>query len=153
MNWLCRRQLFLDTLRHLKDRHRGLLATGKSWQQNAAQQADRAIRDLTQRILTKQRKGSALNVLLAILIAGLAIVFLARQEFLQVCSYLCHILFEHSDTETLTVVHLWNHKLKNHIMMQHCHTPHRRIQNIVTTAWLVCSLAYLHVDTQISNFP
>lgn len=80
----CRRELLLDTLRHLKDRHRGLLANGKSWQQSAARTAEQAITDLTHRILTKRRQNSAVNVLIILVIAALTIVFLGRQDYVQV---------------------------------------------------------------------
>ena len=85
-----RTQLFLGLLRHLRERHRGHLASGKSWQQSCARTADAACLALSQATQRGQRTTLVATFFLVAAVAGILAVYIARQEFVQVTACLWH---------------------------------------------------------------
>ena len=79
-----RMQMFLGLLRRLRERHRGHLASGKSWQQSCARTADAACVALSQAMQRGKHTTSVAAIFLMAAVAGILAVYLARQEFVQV---------------------------------------------------------------------
>lgn len=87
-----RNDIFVSTLQHLRERHKGLITYGKSWQQSKAKAAEKSIAALTSAIQSSRRSSAASSIVLVAAFVVMLLVFLSRQEVFQVSNQwlFCH---------------------------------------------------------------
>ena len=82
----CRRDIFLSTLQHLRERHKGLVTYGKSWQQSKAKASEKSILALTAAAQSQRRNSIANSFLLMAAFVAVILLYLSRQESFRVRS-------------------------------------------------------------------
>lgn len=80
----CRRDIFLSTLQHLGERHKGLVSYGKSWQQSKAKASEKSIIALTASAQSQRRSSAASSFLLMTAFVAVILLYLSRQESFRV---------------------------------------------------------------------
>lgn len=76
----------MSTLLHLRERHKGLITYGKSWQQSRAKAADKSCVALIASVQAVRRTSAASSIALVAAFVVVLLVFLSRQEVFQVSS-------------------------------------------------------------------
>ncbi len=79
-----RRDIFLSTLQHLRERHKGLVTYGKSWQQSKAKASEKSIIALTASVQSQRRNNAASSFLLMTAFVAVILLYLSRQESFRV---------------------------------------------------------------------
>lgn len=120
----------MSTLQHLKERHKGLLSYGKSWQQSRAKAAEKSILAVTAAIRSKRRSSTASSVVLTVAFLVTLMVYVSRQEVFQVRN--CPLAIEEDPERILqrlmSLLHMYSKSVipilgKDDLRYSVCHVP------------------------------